>query len=261
MGLNFRKRVSILPGLSLNFGKRGTSVTIGKRGASISIGQNGTYANVGVSGTGISYRERLDKRSKKQQSRTRVNNSVTCMTGSTNPKYTAENGRVVRTKQRKQSGSTFDPNNLNEQQASGGMWAVLTATYIAAIAFFFLANNNAYSSPGILLFCYSIGSIALALAGLFTGFSINAVKKQESNIPRHLMASSFILTAVVFIIRTCFWPDSADYYREVWVSKVRETVDLSGWITFGRILAGCSFIAGIIMFFSTNNKNNSNGKR
>lgn len=259
MGLNFRKRVSILPGLSLNFGKRGTSVTIGKRGASINIGQNGTYANIGVPGTGISYRERLDKPSKKQQSRARVNNSGTRMTNSTNSNYTVENGRVVRTKQRKQSGSSFDPNNLNEQQASGGMWAVLAATYIAAIAFFVLASNNAYSSPGILLFCYSIGSIALALAGLFTGFSINAVKKQESTIPRNLMASSLILTAVIFILWTCFWPDSADYYREVWVSKVRETVDLSGWITFGRILAGCSIIAGLFMFFSTNDKNNSNG--
>lgn len=44
MGLNFRKRVTILPGLTLNFGKRGTSVTVGKRGASMTFGKNGTYA-------------------------------------------------------------------------------------------------------------------------------------------------------------------------------------------------------------------------
>ena len=55
MELNFRKRVTILPGLTLNFGKRGTNVTVGKRGASMTFGKNGTYANVGIPGTGISY--------------------------------------------------------------------------------------------------------------------------------------------------------------------------------------------------------------
>lgn len=254
MGLNFRKRVSILPGLSLNFGKRGTSVTIGKRGASINIGKNGTYANVGVPGTGISYRERLDKPSKGKQSRTRTNNSNTVMAGSSNSRYTVENGRIVWGKQRKQNNSTFDPNKLNEEQASGGMWVVLAAVYIVAIVFFSLAGNNAYANPGTVIFCYSIGSIALALAGMFTGFSVNAVRKQESNIPNVLMATSLVLTAVAFFIWTSFWPDTADYYKEVWVSKIRKTVELSGWITFGRILAGCSLIAGIGLFFGTSNK-------
>lgn len=54
MGLIFRKRVKILPGLTVNLGKRGASVNISSRGA---------HANVGIPGTGISYRTRLDKSS------------------------------------------------------------------------------------------------------------------------------------------------------------------------------------------------------
>lgn len=258
MGLNFRKRVTILPGLTLNFGKRGTSVTIGKRGASVNIGKNGAYANVGVPGTGISYRERLDKPSKGNQSRTRVNNGNAVMSGSSNSRYTVENGRVVRGKQRKQNNSTFDPNKINEEKASAGMWVVLAAVYILAIVLFSLAGNNAYANPSTVIFCYSIGSIALALAAMFTGFSVNAVRKQESNIPNVLMATSLVLTAVAFFIWTSFWPETADYYRKVWVGKVHETVDLSGWIMFGRILAGCSLIAGIGLFFGTSNKTKQN---
>lgn len=59
MGLNFRRRVKILPGLTLNVGKRGASLTVGGRGASVNIGKRGTYANIGVPGTGLSYRTRL----------------------------------------------------------------------------------------------------------------------------------------------------------------------------------------------------------
>lgn len=60
MGFRFRKSVKLLPGIKLNFSKRGTSVTIGGRGASVNIGPRGTHANVGIPGSGISYRTRLD---------------------------------------------------------------------------------------------------------------------------------------------------------------------------------------------------------
>jgi hypothetical protein len=49
-----------MPGVRLNFGKRGMSTTLGRRGASVTFGRRGTYANVGLPGTGLSYRERID---------------------------------------------------------------------------------------------------------------------------------------------------------------------------------------------------------
>jgi hypothetical protein len=60
MGFRFRRSVKLMPGVRLNFGRRGTSTTIGRRGASVTFGKRGTYANVGLPGTGVSYRERLD---------------------------------------------------------------------------------------------------------------------------------------------------------------------------------------------------------
>ena len=60
MGFRFRKSVKLIPGVKLNFSKRGTSVTIGGRGASVNVGSRGTHANVGIPGSGLSYRTRLD---------------------------------------------------------------------------------------------------------------------------------------------------------------------------------------------------------
>lgn len=61
MAWNFRKRVKILPGVTLNFGKRGVSTTIGARGASINVGKNGTYLNTGIPGTGLYNRSKIGK--------------------------------------------------------------------------------------------------------------------------------------------------------------------------------------------------------
>ena len=53
---SFRRRVKILPGLSLNFGKRGITTSIGPRGAKLTLGgQRGPRATLGIPGTGISY--------------------------------------------------------------------------------------------------------------------------------------------------------------------------------------------------------------
>lgn len=60
MSFRFRRTVRILPGIRLNFGKRGVSTSIGRRGASVTVGERGVYGNVGLPGSGISYRERLD---------------------------------------------------------------------------------------------------------------------------------------------------------------------------------------------------------
>ena len=59
MGIRFRKRVKVLPGVTLNFSKSGISTTIGTRGASVNIGKNGVYGNAGIPGTGIYMREKI----------------------------------------------------------------------------------------------------------------------------------------------------------------------------------------------------------
>jgi hypothetical protein len=62
VGIRFRKRIKILPGLHVNVSKSGTSLNIGPKGANISIGKKGVYANTGIPGTGIYSRERISKR-------------------------------------------------------------------------------------------------------------------------------------------------------------------------------------------------------
>ena len=59
MAWTWRKRKSILPGVRLNFGKRGISTTIGPRGASMTFGPNGTYLNTSIPGTGLYNRQRI----------------------------------------------------------------------------------------------------------------------------------------------------------------------------------------------------------
>lgn len=53
MAWNYRKRITIAPGVRLNISKKGVSTTFGMRGASINVGQSGTYLNTGIPGTGI----------------------------------------------------------------------------------------------------------------------------------------------------------------------------------------------------------------
>jgi hypothetical protein len=60
MGFRFRRSIKILPGIRLNFGKRGISTSIGVRGAHVTIGKTGTRTTVGLPGSGLSYTH-LDK--------------------------------------------------------------------------------------------------------------------------------------------------------------------------------------------------------
>lgn len=60
MGFRFSSRMSILPGLKLNFSKSGVSLSAGVRGAHINLGPRGLYGSAGIPGTGLSYRQRLD---------------------------------------------------------------------------------------------------------------------------------------------------------------------------------------------------------
>lgn len=59
MGIYFRKRVKILPGVHLNISKTGTSLSLGSRGASMNIGKKGFYVNAGIPGTGIYSRTKI----------------------------------------------------------------------------------------------------------------------------------------------------------------------------------------------------------
>lgn len=66
MGLNFRKKINILPGFSLNLSKSGVGISIGPKGAKISVRPDGQIdGNVSLNGTGLSYRKALKKKNKK----------------------------------------------------------------------------------------------------------------------------------------------------------------------------------------------------
>jgi Protein of unknown function (DUF4236) len=55
MGFRFRRRIKLLPGISLNVSKSGISTSIGGRGAHITVGHGKVRETVGLPGTGISY--------------------------------------------------------------------------------------------------------------------------------------------------------------------------------------------------------------
>jgi hypothetical protein len=59
MGVRFRRRITIMPGVRINLSKSGASLSVGPRGASMTLGRNGVYANAGLPGTGLYSRERV----------------------------------------------------------------------------------------------------------------------------------------------------------------------------------------------------------
>lgn len=66
MTFRFQRRIKIMPGLRLNVSKTGFSWTVGTRGASVTAKDGHLTGNAGIPGTGLSYRERLDLPSGKQ---------------------------------------------------------------------------------------------------------------------------------------------------------------------------------------------------
>lgn len=78
MGLRFRKRIRLAPGLHLNVSGSGLSLSAGPRGASMTFGgRGGTYMNAGIPGTGLYTRERLGATSTAANSRTSTNSNGT----------------------------------------------------------------------------------------------------------------------------------------------------------------------------------------
>ena len=56
MAWQFRRRKKLLPGVTLNVGKRGpSSVSLGPRGAKLNLGRRGTMGTLTLLGTGLSY--------------------------------------------------------------------------------------------------------------------------------------------------------------------------------------------------------------
>lgn len=62
MGFRFQRRKKVLPGLTLNVGKRGGSLSVGPRGAKLNAGRRGVTGTLTLLGTGLSYAKRLGRR-------------------------------------------------------------------------------------------------------------------------------------------------------------------------------------------------------
>ena len=67
MGLKFRRRQKLFPGVYVNFSAKGISATVGVKGLSVNFNKTGTYLNTGIPGTGLYDRQKLSgkKKSKK----------------------------------------------------------------------------------------------------------------------------------------------------------------------------------------------------
>jgi hypothetical protein len=55
VGWRFQRRRKLLPGVTLNVGKRGPGLSVGPRGAKASVGPRGLGATLTLLGTGLSY--------------------------------------------------------------------------------------------------------------------------------------------------------------------------------------------------------------
>lgn len=58
-GASIPKKISLIPGVRLNLGKKGGSISLGSKEASINVGKKGLFANIGLPGTGFSFRTRF----------------------------------------------------------------------------------------------------------------------------------------------------------------------------------------------------------
>jgi hypothetical protein len=61
MGWRFQRRRKLLPGVTLNLGKRGADLSMGRRGARMSASRRGLTATVGLIGTGLAYISRRNR--------------------------------------------------------------------------------------------------------------------------------------------------------------------------------------------------------
>jgi len=57
--MNFRRRIRVFPGFTVNLSKSGMSATVGIRGASVNVSRSGSYLNTGIPGTGLYSRTKI----------------------------------------------------------------------------------------------------------------------------------------------------------------------------------------------------------
>ena len=62
VGWRFQRRKKVLPGVTLNLGKRGGSLSVGRRGGKLNVGRRGVTATVSLVGTGLAYVKRVGRR-------------------------------------------------------------------------------------------------------------------------------------------------------------------------------------------------------
>jgi Protein of unknown function (DUF4236) len=62
MGWRFQRRKKLLPGLTLNVGKRSASLSAGRRGGKLNVGSRGLTATASLLGTGLAYVWRQNRR-------------------------------------------------------------------------------------------------------------------------------------------------------------------------------------------------------
>jgi hypothetical protein len=62
VGWRFERRKRLLPGVTLNLGKRGAGLSVGRRGARVSASRRGLTASVGLVGTGLAYSWRRNRK-------------------------------------------------------------------------------------------------------------------------------------------------------------------------------------------------------
>jgi len=69
VGLRFRRRVTLAPGVSINLSKSGASLSVGRRGAHVTVGHGQVRNTVGIPGSGISYTstQRMTRKSQRNK--------------------------------------------------------------------------------------------------------------------------------------------------------------------------------------------------
>lgn len=71
MGFRFRKSVKLMPGVRLNFSKKGMGVRVGGKHGGVSVGPSGTRVSASIPGTGIYYTEKIGSGKSKSKSKSR----------------------------------------------------------------------------------------------------------------------------------------------------------------------------------------------
>src|SRR4051794_15350217 len=67
MSFRFRRTLSLLPGVRLNFGATGASVSVGPKGARLTVGPKGVRATAGIPGSGMFYSQNFSAKPTEQR--------------------------------------------------------------------------------------------------------------------------------------------------------------------------------------------------